>query len=52
MFWDTGLVPGGAVGGTAGITFSMATAPLWMRLNVTVAGTVKMVVTQYNNVEL
>lgn len=51
MFWDTGLVPAGAIGGTAGLTFSMATAPLWMRLNVTVAGTAKMVVTQYNVVE-
>jgi hypothetical protein len=51
MFWDTGLVPAGAVGGTAGLTFSIATAPLWMRLNVTAAGTAKMVVTQYNVVE-
>lgn len=51
MFWDTGLVPAGAIGGTAGITFSMATAPLWMRVNVTVAGTVKMVITQYNVVD-
>jgi hypothetical protein len=51
MFWDSGLVPAGAIGGTAGLTFSMATAPLWMRVNVTVAGTVKMVVTQYNVVE-
>jgi len=32
MFWDTGLVPAGAVGATAGLTFSMATAPLCMRL--------------------
>jgi hypothetical protein len=51
MFWDVGLVPGGAIGGTAGLTFSMATAPLWMRLNLTVGGTAKMVVTQYNVVE-
>ena len=48
MFWDTGLVPAGAIGGMAGITFSIATAPLWMRLNVTAAGTAKMVVTQYD----
>jgi hypothetical protein len=52
MFWDTGLVPAAAVGGTAGLTFSMATAPLWMRLLFNSgAGQAKMVVTQYNVVE-
>jgi hypothetical protein len=52
MFWDTGLVPAGAIGATAGITFSMATAPLWMRLNQTAgSGSARMVVTQYNVVE-
>lgn len=52
MFWDSGLVPAGAIGGTAGITFSMATAPLWMRLiQGSGTGSSKMVVTQYNVVE-
>lgn len=52
MFWDTGLVPAGAVGGTTGMTFAMATAPLWMRLLLNSgAGSAKMVVTQYNVVE-
>lgn len=52
MFWDTGLVPAGAIGATGNITFSMATAPLWMRLNQTAgAGSARMVVTQYNVVE-
>jgi|SRR5580692_8800859 hypothetical protein len=49
MFWDTGLVPAGAIGASAGITFSIATAPLWMRLLMNSgAGEAKMVVTQYN----
>lgn len=49
MFWDTGLVPAGAIGGTAGITFSMATAPVWMRILMNSgAGSAKMVLTQYN----
>lgn len=52
MFWDTGLVPAGAVGGTAGITFSIATAPIWMRLLFNSgSGSAKMTVTQYNVVE-
>ncbi len=52
MFWDTGLVPAGAIGGAAGITFAMATAPIWMRLLFNSGtGTAKMVVTQYNVVE-
>jgi hypothetical protein len=52
MFWDTGLVPAGAIGAAAGITFAMATAPLWMRLLFNSGtGSAKMVVTQYNVVE-
>jgi hypothetical protein len=52
MFWDTGLIPAGAVGSAIGITFAMATAPLWMRLLFNSGtGTAKMVVTQYNVVE-
>jgi hypothetical protein len=46
MFWDTGLVPAGA-----GLTFSMATAPLWMRIVTGSAGVAKMVLTQYNSAE-
>ncbi len=52
MFWDTGLVPAGAVGASTGLTFAMATAPLWMRLLFNSgSGSAKMVVTQYNVVE-
>lgn len=52
MFWDTGLVPAGAVGAAAGITFAIATAPLWLRLLLNSGtGSAKMVVTQYNVVE-
>jgi hypothetical protein len=52
MFWDTSLVPAGAIGGTAGLSFSIATAPLWMRILLNSgAGSVRMVVTQYNVVE-
>lgn len=52
MFWDTGLVPAGAIGAAAGITFSIATAPLWMRLLFNSGtGSAKMVITQYNVVE-
>jgi hypothetical protein len=49
MLWRTDLVPLGAVGGALPITFSMATAPIWMRLVVnTGVGQVRMIVTQYN----
>lgn len=49
MFWDSSLVPAGAIGGTAGLTFSIATAPLWMKLlQNSGTGSAKMVVTQYN----
>ncbi len=52
MFWDSGLCPAGAIGADAGITFAMATAPIWMRLLFNSGtGTAKMVVTQYNVVE-
>jgi hypothetical protein len=52
MFWDTSLIPAGAVDGTAGITFSIATAPLWIRIVVNSGtGSVRMVVQQYNVVE-
>lgn len=52
MFWDTSLVPAGAVGGTAGLTFAIPTAPLWMRILMNSgAGALRMTVTQYNVVE-
>jgi hypothetical protein len=52
MFWDSGLVPAGAIGGTAGITFSMATCPLWLRLMLNSGtGSAKLVAVQYNVVE-
>jgi hypothetical protein len=52
MFWDTGLVPAGAVGASTGMTFAMATAPLWIRLLFNSgSGSAKMIITQYNVVE-
>jgi hypothetical protein len=52
MWWDSGLVPAGAIAAAAGITFAIATAPLWMRLLFNSGtGSAKMVVTQYNVVE-
>jgi hypothetical protein len=49
MWWDTGLCPAGAVGATTGITFSMATAPTWLRLLLNSGtGSARMTVTQYN----
>jgi hypothetical protein len=53
MFWDSSLVPPAtAVGASLGTTFSMATAPLWMRIVLSSgAGSVKLVVQQYNVVE-
>ncbi len=51
MFWDTSLVPPAAIGGTVGTSFSIATAPLWMRIVLNSgSGSVRMVVTQYNSV--
>jgi hypothetical protein len=48
MFWDTGLVPAGAIAGAAGITFSIAAAPVWMRLLLNSgSGSARMTVTQY-----
>lgn len=52
MFWDTSLIPVGAIHGAAGISFSIATAPLWVRILLNSGtGSVRMVVTQYNVVE-
>lgn len=53
MFWDTSLIPAGAIGGTAGISFSIPTAPIWMRIALNSgSGSVRMVVSQYNVVEV
>jgi hypothetical protein len=52
MFWDTSLVPAGAINGIAGISFSIATAPIWIRIVLNSgSGSVRMVVSQYNVVE-
>jgi hypothetical protein len=52
MWWDSSLIPLAAVNAIAGTTFSMATAPLWMRILLNSgAGSAKMVVQQYNVVE-
>ena len=52
MFWDTSLLPAGAIAGTAGLTFSIATAPLWMRVLMNSGtGALRMTVTQYNVVD-
>jgi hypothetical protein len=52
MFWDTSLVPAGAIGATAGISFSIATAPTWLRLLLNSGtGSARMTVVQFNVVE-
>jgi hypothetical protein len=52
MFWDTSLIPAGAIASVTSITFSIPTAPLWMRIMVNSGnGSARMVVTQYNVVE-
>lgn len=52
MFWDTSLVPAGAIAGTAGLTFAIPTAPLWIRcLMNSGTGALRMTVTQYNVVD-
>jgi hypothetical protein len=52
MVWDTSLVPAGAIGATGTISFSIATAPLWMRiLAATGPATARMTLVQYNVVE-
>jgi hypothetical protein len=52
MSWDTTMVPAGAVAGSATVSFSLPTAPLWIRITLNSgAGSVRMVVTQYQVVE-
>ncbi len=48
MIWDSSLCPGGAVAGTANISFALPVSPLYIRITQTGAGAVTMVVTQYN----
>ena len=51
MMWDTALLPN-AGAGTASTTFSIPVAPLWMRITLNSgAGSVRMVISQYNVVE-
>ena len=53
MFWDTSLLPAAAIGGTAGTSFSLTTAPLWIRILLNSGtGSVRMVAAQYNVVEM
>lgn len=48
MIWDTTMIPVGAIGGTVGTSFSLPTAPLWMRITLNSgAGSVRMVIVQY-----
>ena len=52
MYWGTDLVPAGAIGSAAGISFSIATAPVYMRLLLSSGtGSARMTVSQYNTVE-
>ena len=52
MFSDTSLLPAGAIAGTAGLSFSIATAPLWMRILMNSGtGALRMTVVQYNVVD-
>lgn len=48
MVWDSSMCPGGAVAGTANISFALAAAPIYIRLVMTGAGSAKMTVVQYN----
>jgi hypothetical protein len=48
MFWDTGLLPPSVIGATIGTSFSIVTAPLWIRIVLNSgSGSVRMVVNQY-----
>jgi hypothetical protein len=48
MFWDTSLIPAAAVNATAGISFAIPTAPVWLRITLNSgSGSVRMVATQY-----
>ena len=52
MYWGTDLCPAGAIGSAASITFSIATAPTWMRILLNSGtGSVRMTLTQYNVTE-
>jgi hypothetical protein len=52
MYWGTDLVPLAAAPGTGNLTFSMATAPLYMRLMLNSGtGSARLTLVQYNVVE-
>jgi hypothetical protein len=34
MSWDTSMIPGAAVSGDVGLTFSLPAAPIWIRLRL------------------
>jgi hypothetical protein len=52
MAWDSSLMPAGAIGAAGTISFSIATAPLWLRLlAATGPATARMTLVQYNVVE-
>jgi hypothetical protein len=47
MSWDTSMIPPAAVAGDTGLTFSLATAPIWIRLrNLNLTGSVRAVFLQ------
>ena len=49
MFWDSSLIPAGAISGTAGFTFSIPVSPLWIRvLLLSGSGSVRVTVVQYD----
>lgn len=53
MFWDTSLLPPGAVAASQSLSFGIPTAPLWMRILLNSGtGSVRMTCTQYNVVEV
>jgi hypothetical protein len=48
MFWDSSMIPAAAVGGIASASFSLPTAPLWIRLVLNSgSGSARMVIVQY-----
>src|SRR5580698_6371703 len=34
MFWDSSLIPAGGVNGSTGVSFSLPSAPLWLRITL------------------
>jgi Tfp pilus assembly major pilin PilA len=48
MMWDSSLIPPGGVGGSANVTLNLPVAPLWLRIQFTGTGSLRMVTTQYS----